>query len=88
MTDDVDPCDGTTIRLTVDFIVAPDCGGGITVNNMRVICSCCSEGLLGVYLPKPDRVHLLGQIRRATIDDQQAVLNWLLTKFGLEANKK
>jgi hypothetical protein len=31
---------------------------------------------------KPDRVQLLTQIRRATIDDQLAVLAWLQVKFG------
>jgi len=30
---------------------------------------------------------LLSQIRRATIDDQQAVLNWLLKKFNLNVEK-
>lgn len=39
-------------------------------------------------LPKPDRVHFLAQVRRATIDDQEAVLEWLLGKFGLVASKK
>jgi hypothetical protein len=39
-------------------------------------------------LPKPDQIHLLTQIRRATIKDQEAVLNWLLQKFGLEAKQK
>ena len=39
-------------------------------------------------LPKPDRIHLLSQIRKATIDDQQAVLTWLLGKFGMIATKK
>ena len=88
MTNDSDPCDGTTIRLKVHFIIAPECGGGNTINNLRTICSCCSEGLRGVCLPKPDRIHLMSQIRRVTIDDQQAVLGWLLTKFGLVAHKK
>jgi hypothetical protein len=87
-TDDFDPCDGTAIRLTVDFTIPPNRGGEKSVNNMRLICSCCSEGLLGIALPKPDRVHLLSQIRRATIDDQEAVLSWLLTKFGMVAAKK
>lgn len=54
------------------------------------ICSECDEGLEGLQntaLPKPDRIHLLSQIRRATIDDQEAVLGWLLGKFGLKAVK-
>jgi|DewCreStandDraft_4_1066084.scaffolds.fasta_scaffold40226_4 hypothetical protein len=86
--DDPDPYRGTTVRLTVGFIIAPAHGGNTTSENLRVICSCCSEGLRGIFLPKPDRVHLLSQIRRATIDDQQAVLEWLLQKYGLTAHKK
>ena len=87
-TGDLDPCDGTTIRLTIEFIVVPTEGKAESINDMRLVCSCCSEGLLGFALPKPDRVHLLSQIRRATIDDQEAVLKWLLTKFGMIADKK
>ena len=86
--DDLDPYDKTPISLGVAFIVAPQSGGRKTPKNLRVICSCCSEGLQNTALPKPDRVHLMSQIRRATIDDQEAVLNWLLTKFGMVAVKK
>ena len=39
-------------------------------------------------LPKHDQIHLLAQIRRATINDQEAVLKWLLQKFNLEAKKR
>lgn len=47
----------------------------------------CDEGLQNTALPKPDRIHLLTQIRRATIQDQEAVLSWLLQKFNLETKK-
>lgn len=53
-----------------------------------ILCDECYEGLQNTALPKPDQIHLLAQIRRATIDDQKAVLNWLLQKFNLEAEKK
>lgn len=53
-----------------------------------IICDECDEGLQNTALPKPDQIHLLAQIRRATINDQQAVLNWLLQKFDLEAKNK
>ena len=56
--------------------------------HLWVICDECDEGLQNIVLPKPDRIHLLAQIRRATIPDQEAVLNWLLQKFNLEARKK
>ncbi|MCY7348508.1 MAG: hypothetical protein LH614_20125 [Pyrinomonadaceae bacterium] len=53
-----------------------------------ILCDECDEGLQNTELPKPDQIHLLAQIRRATINDQRAVLNWLLQKFNLEAEKK
>ncbi|HVA81704.1 MAG TPA: hypothetical protein VNF29_12330 [Candidatus Binataceae bacterium] len=31
--------------------------------------------------PESDRIGLLTQIRRATVDDQRAVLKWLKSKF-------
>ncbi len=46
------------------------------------ICDECNEGLQSAALPKPDRVWLLSQVRRATIDDQEAVLDWLNKKFS------
>jgi hypothetical protein len=58
------------------------------IKNCWIICDECAEGLQNTALPKSDQIHLLAQIRRATINDQQVVLNWLLQKFGLEANKK
>ena len=58
------------------------------VTHLWVICDECDEGLQNTALPKPDRIHLLGQIRRATIQDQEAVLDWLLQKFNLEAKKR
>lgn len=52
-----------------------------------VMCDECEEGLQSATLPKPDRIHLLAQIRRATIQDQEAVLDWLLQKFNLKTEK-
>jgi hypothetical protein len=34
---------------------------------------------------KPDSIQLLAQTRRATIDVQRTLLNWLLQKFKLQA---
>lgn len=41
-----------------------------------------------IGLPKPDRIHLLAQVRRATIDDQKALLEWLLKKFHTKTTDK
>lgn len=83
---DPDPLGGNrTVRLTMGHIIDKSKGGHDTPQNLRAVCTNCNEGLQNTALPKPDRIHLLAQIRRATLDDQQVVLNWLLQKFHLEA---
>lgn len=77
-----------TVRLTMGHIIDKSKGGEDTPQNLRAICTNCNEGLQNAAAPKPDRIHLLSQIRRATIDDQQAVLEWLLQKFNLISQKK
>ena len=79
---DPDPGGGNrTVRLTMGHIIDKSKGGSDTPENLKAVCTTCNEGLQNTALPKPDRIHLLSQIRRATLDDQRAVLEWLLTKF-------
>ena len=86
---DPDPFGGNrTVRLTMGHILDKSKGGDDTPQNLRAVCTNCNEGLQNTALPKPDQIHLLAQIRRATITDQQVVLNWLLQKFNLEAGRK
>lgn len=86
---DADPLSrGRTVRLTMGHIIDKSKGGKDTPENLRAVCTNCNEGLQNAALPKPDRVHLLAQVRRATIDDQEAVMGWLLGKFGLVSSKK
>lgn len=85
---DPDPFNTTrTVRLTMGHILDKSKGGDDSPNNLRAVCTNCNEGLQNTALPKPNRIHLLGQIRRATIPDQEAVLEWLLQKFKLKINK-
>ena len=72
-----------TVRLTMGHIIDKSKGGDDTPQNLRAICTNCNEGLQNTSLPKPDQVHLLAQVRRATIDDQRVLLKWLLQKFKL-----
>lgn len=86
---DPDPFGGNrTVRLTIGHIIDKSKGGEDTPHNLRAVCTNCNEGLQNTSLPKPDRIHLLAQIRRATIQNQEAVLDWLLQKFNLEAKNK
>ncbi len=86
---DPDPQGGNrTALLTMGHIIDKSKGGDDSPQNLRAVCTNCNEGLQNTSLPKPDRIHLLAQIRRATIQDQEVVLDWLLQKFNMEANKK
>jgi 5-methylcytosine-specific restriction endonuclease McrA len=76
-----------TVRLTMGHIIDKSKGGDDSPQNLRAICTNCNEGLQNTSLPKPDRIHLLAQVRRATIDDQQVLLNWLLQKFKLSLSE-
>lgn len=72
-----------TVRLTIGHIKDKSKGGDDSPGNLRALCTNCNEGLQNTNLPPPDRIHLLTQVRRATIDDQRALLEWLLRKFNL-----
>lgn len=71
-----------TVRLTMGHIVDKSKGGIDEPRNLRAVCTNCNEGLQNAAPQKPDRIQLLSQIRRATIDDQKAVLAWLQQKFS------
>jgi hypothetical protein len=77
---------GRTVRLTMGHILDKSKGGDDSPGNLRAVCTNCNEGLQNAALPKPDVVWLLSQVRRATIEGQQAVLDWLLTKFDRKSH--
>jgi hypothetical protein len=53
------------------------------VQPLRTLCWDCAAGVKGArLLPKPDRIELLRQVRRATIDDQLYLLEWLEKKYA------
>jgi len=79
---------GRTIRLTIGHIIDKSKGGRDTQDNLRALCSNCNEGLQNIAPQKPDLIHLLSMIRRATIEDQKAVLDWLNTKFSAKSTGK
>ncbi len=79
---DADPFHpGRTIRLAMGHVLDKSKGGTDTPSNLRAVCSNCNEGLQNTAPPKPDRLHLLAQIRKATVDDQLVVLEWLENKY-------
>ncbi len=86
---DPDPLGGSrTVRLTVGHIIDKSKGGDDSMQNLRAICSACNEGLQNTALAKPDQIWLLTQVRRATIEDQKVLLDWLLAKFRPSAGSQ
>ena len=80
---DPDPFDpARKVRLTLGHIIDKSLGGDDSPDNLRAVCTSCNEGLQNTAPPKPDRLQLLRQLRRATIADQIHALEWLEQKFG------
>jgi 5-methylcytosine-specific restriction endonuclease McrA len=80
---------GQKIRLTMGHIIDQSKGGPDTPDNLRAVCTNCNEGLQNTSPPKPRRIELLKQVRRATIDDQLHLLAWLEQRFDkIKPDKK
>lgn len=85
---DTDPYNtARTVRLTMGHIKDKLKGGDDSPQNLRAVCTNCNEGLQNAAPPKPDRILLLAQVQRATIDDQKALFDWLAKKYGYEIKK-
>jgi len=78
---DVDPATGRKVRLHIGHIKDKSLGGKDELTNLRALCSTCNQGAKNRTLEKPERIWLLTQIRRAGIDEQKAVYEWLRSKF-------
>jgi hypothetical protein len=79
---------GLKVRLTMGHIRDKSKGGDDSPSNLHAVCSNCNEGLQNVAPPKPDRIELLKQVRRATVDDQLHLLEWLEDKYAKIRPKK
>jgi 5-methylcytosine-specific restriction endonuclease McrA len=79
---DIDPDTGRKVRLHIGHIKDKSLGGKDELSNLRALCSSCNQGAKNVTGEKPTAIWLLSQIRRAGLDEQRAVYEWLLKKFG------
>jgi len=79
---DIDPATGRKVRLHLGHIVDKSHGGKDELSNLRTLCSTCNQGAKNVTTEKPSTIWLLTQIRRAGVEEQQAVYGWLSKKFG------
>jgi hypothetical protein len=73
---------GLKVRLTLGHIIDKSKGGPDTPQNLRAVCTNCNEGLQNTASPRPDRIELMKQVRRATGDDQLYLLEWLEQRFA------
>jgi 5-methylcytosine-specific restriction endonuclease McrA len=79
---EIDPVTGRKVHLQVGHIIDKSLGGKDELSNLRALCSRCNEGAKNVTGEKPTAIWLLSQIRRAGIEEQHAVFDWLRKKFG------
>jgi 5-methylcytosine-specific restriction endonuclease McrA len=79
---DMDPMTGRKTRLHIGHIVDKSLGGKDEPSNLRSLCSTCNQGAKNITAEKPSAIWLLSQVRRAGLDDQRAVFDWLSKKFS------
>ena len=79
---DADPDNpNRTVRLHVGHIMDRSHGGKDTLSNLRALCSSCNQGAKNLVSEPPRWTWLLGQLRRASSDDQKKAYEWLRNKF-------
>ncbi len=79
---EIDPATGRKVRLHIGHIKDKSLGGKDEPSNLRSLCSTCNQGAKNVTTEKPSTIWLKSQVRRAGIDEQRAVYDWLKQKFG------
>jgi hypothetical protein len=79
---EIDPQTGRKVRLHIGHIKDKSLGGRDELPNLRALCSTCNQGAKNITQEKPSTIWLLGQVRRANLDDQKAVFTWLKKKFA------
>ena len=72
---------GRKIRLHIGHIIDRAQGGSDELSNLRALCSTCNQGARNLVQEPPSWRWLLGQLRRASVDDQRKALEWLDRKF-------
>lgn len=80
--DETDPETGRKARMHIGHIIDKSLGGKDEIANLRTLCSTCNQGAKNVISERPTALWLLAQVRRAGLDEQQAVFDFLKRKFG------
>ena len=73
--------DGRPARMHIGHIQDRDHGGSDEPSNLRVLCSTCNQGAKNLVQEPPGSTWLIAQVRRAPLDYQRDVYEWLKRKF-------
>ncbi len=76
------------VQLVMGHIIDKSLGGEDIPDKLRAVCTNCNEGLQNTAPPKPHRLQLMMQLRRATVSDQRYALEWLEKKFSIERSTR
>lgn len=79
---EIDEYTGEKAEFCADWV--PNNGLSFRSNfpEVRVLCSTCNQGAKNITCEKPTTIWLLSQVRRAGIQEQRAVFEWLARKLG------
>lgn len=73
---------GAKTILQVGHITDRSHGGKDTMSNLRTLCSKCNQGASNIVQEPPSHSALLAHVRRARIDDQHKIFEWLKKRLG------
>jgi hypothetical protein len=73
-------------RMRVGYVARNDSRVKNSIVDLRTLCPACDEGFANAnLLPRMNAQQLLVELRRASVADQIAALDWLLKKYPKRA---
>lgn len=79
---EIDPATSRKVRLHIGHVKDKSLGGKDELSNLKTLCASCNQGAKNVTTEKPTGLWLISQTRRAGIEEQKAVYEFLRKKFS------